>query len=195
VDQNPYAPPQVAASDEPRSEDHACLVSIFCSECGGTVNLGDISCAKCGREVSKDEKRALQRRWEASDREMAKAAEDSYWGRTSIGAAAGLATIQILFSLGASTLAIWGACGAGALWILFGWSFRDGWSACGLSVIVYLLWWFAPLAFAPVAVLDGVLFKVIILTALAGGFAAEANMRRRQRAVTASLRVKRKKTG
>lgn len=195
MDQNPYTPPQVAASDEPGTEEHACLVSIFCSQCGGTVNLGDTSCETCGRRISRDEKQALQRRWEASDREMAKAAEESYWGRTSIGAAALLATIQTFLSLGVSTLALWSACGAGALWILFGWSFRDGWSACGISVIVDLLWWFAPLAFAPLAVLDGVLIKVIILTALAGGFAAEANMRRRQRAVMRNLRARRERTG
>ena len=43
-----------------------------------------------GQAASEDEKRALQPRWEASDRDMAKAAEESYWGRTSIGAVAAL---------------------------------------------------------------------------------------------------------
>ena len=195
MDQNPYAPPQLPKSDEPRTEEHASLISIFCSDCGGTVNLGDASCTGCGRRITKDEKRALQRRWEASDREMAKAAEESYWGRFAMGAAATLATLQTLLSLVSATLAVWSACGAIALWVLFGLSFRNAWIASGVSVILYVLWWLAPFAFAPLAVLDGVLLKVLIFSALAGGLGAEMNMRRRQRAVIATLRAKSGKTG
>ena len=187
---NPYTPPR--AESEPDATDASGLaVSIMCPACRTNVHIGEDACSRCRRTVTKDEKRALQRRWEATDREVAKASEQSYWGRVSIAIAAALATIQAAFLLAIPSLAAGAMIVAIGLWALFAWSFKGPLSAAVAALSLYSLWWLGQLVFATLLALDGLLIRILILSALMAAVAAEWNMRRRRQALA---RVRRPNT-
>lgn len=107
---NPYTPPTAAiGSDE--SDLVSRQVSIVCPDCRAAIHLGDEACSGCRRQVTKGERAALQRRWEASDGEVARASEKGYWGRVALALAAALATVHgvlllAVFELGAVAIVI-----------------------------------------------------------------------------------------
>jgi hypothetical protein len=181
---NPYRPPRSEGEPVPQ-EESGLSVSIICPACGKDVHVGQDACAGCGRPLSKDERRALQRRWEASDREVARAADDTYWGRVAIGVAAAMAslsvvvvTVKLQVVASAATFAV-----ALLLWGLFVVSFWQPLVACACALAVYGLTWLAQIVFAPTLSLDGILLRVIVLSALIGGLSAELKVRRRRQAL------------
>lgn len=187
MDPNPYSAPRTDGAPTP-DDDVAVEVSIVCRSCQAQIHIGEDACAGCQRPVTGEEKDALQRRWEASAPEVAKASDESYWGRVAIGVAAGLATFQAVLSFVMGALLLWNSAIAAVLWVLLVFSFSDPRRATAAALVVYLLWWFAPLVFAPFAVLEWVLLRIAMLMALIGGFAAERAMEKRRRAVFATAR-------
>jgi hypothetical protein len=178
MDENPYAPPH-APTDNPPSEELGFVVSILCSSCPRQIRLGEERCSGCGREVTSEERRALRDRWAASDSQAAKWVEEAWWGRVAMGAGAAMATVQALLSLESGMFA-WGVVGAIVLWALFAWSFHDGRRAAGVAVGAYLVWWIAPITFAPFWLNDGAMLKIVTLIALLAGFGAESAMAKRR---------------
>jgi hypothetical protein len=181
---NPYSPPRAAS--EPDPDPVGVAVSIVCPACRTNVHIGDDACRKCGRRVTNDEKRALQRRWEASDPDVATASENRYWGRVSIAVAAALELIQAAFLAGIPAVMMGGLAVALVLWGLFVWSFRSPLAACVGALAVYSLWWLGQLVFVTLLAFDGLLLRILILSSLMAGVSAEWNMRRQRRAIARS---------
>jgi hypothetical protein len=105
-----------------------------------------------------------------------------------MGFAAALATIECLLSLQTGVLVGARVAIALVLWGLFAWSFRGALSACVGAAAVYMAWWLSQVVLSPLAAFQGILVRVLIVSALLGGVGAEWNMRRRSRAVTSSRR-------
>jgi hypothetical protein len=176
---DPYAPPK--AADQPVSpDDSAFAVSILCRSCSANIRIGDDVCPGCRRTVTRDQKRALQDRWEGSDRDVARASEDTYWARASLAIAATVATIQAAFLLAVPALAIAGFGVAFVLWVLFVLGFRTPLGAGVAGLTIYVLVWLGQAVFVPPLAFDGLLMRILILSALAAGIAAEWKLRRRR---------------
>jgi hypothetical protein len=182
---NPYAAPRTSDGEPAPAADAAVVVSIVCHSCSAEIHLGQAQCPGCNRPVTDDERGALQRRWEASDSDAAAAADESNWGRVALGVAAALAAVQASFTFFLEGHFLWGATLAVVMGLLFLWSFRHPRGATGVALGTYLLWWFGPLAFAPLMVLDGVLLRGGMLMALLAGFTAERTLEKRRRAIGA----------
>jgi hypothetical protein len=184
---NPYSPPRAAS--EPDPDEVGLAVSIVCPACRSNIHIGDDACKKCGRGVTKDEKRALERRWEASDPDVATASDNRYWGQVSIAVAAALALIQAAFLAGIPAVMMGGLAVALVLCGLFVWSFRSPLAACVCALAVYSLWWLGQLVFVTLLAFDGLLLRtlrIVILASLMAGASAEWNMRRQRRAIARS---------
>lgn len=181
--ENPFAPP-TAAIDHTSDEEVGLQVSIVCSSCGGNVRLGESACSKCRRPLTRNERRALQTRWQASDRAVAAAVEETFWGRVSMAAAAVIASLHLVLVLPAGVAVIQWSLGVSlALWVLFGLSFKIPLAASAAALILYAVWWLGQIVLAPLLAFDGFLLRVIVLSALIAGVGAEARLRRRRRAL------------
>jgi hypothetical protein len=187
MDRNPFAAPAAPIADPvDRTEDPSLAVSIVCPQCRANIGIGEERCGGCRRAVTKDERRALERRWEAFDPAVAKAAKQTGWGRVSIGLAASLATLQVLVSWSLAGEALWPGGVALVLWALFAWSFRSSGPASAVALAVYVVSWLVQIVLMPTAAVGGVVLRFLIIGALGAGLGAERRMRRRRAALAAS---------
>jgi hypothetical protein len=187
VADNPYSPPTAAIGPD-ESDLVSRQVSIVCPDCRAAIHLGDEACSGCRRQVTKGERAALQRRWEASDGDVARASEKGYWGRVALALAAALATVHgvlllAVFELGAVALVI-----GVILWVVFVVSLWRPLEAAVAGLAVYSLWWLGQLVFTTLLAFDGFGLRLLILLALITSAGAEWNMKRRREAVVRARR-------
>jgi len=189
VGDDPYVPPKVNL-DAPSESEAAPTVSINCLSCAGLIYLGDARCAGCRAPVSKDDRRALQERWAASNRDVARAVESSYWGRAAIALAAGLDASRAAFLAFTAQegAAAWTFAPAILLFACFVWSLRWPLAAGVTGLVVFCLGWILQIVVTPTDAFSGLLLRIAILLALVGGVSAEMNMRRRKRGRRATRR-------
>jgi hypothetical protein len=184
---NPYAAPSVP-SDPAATDPVSTQVSIMCPACRAAIHIGDEACSGCGRRVTKDEKAALQRRWEASDRDIATASEQQYWGRVALAVASAVASVHAVLLLGVPVLGPLALVIALVLWGCFVFSFSSPLESSIAGLAVYSLWWLGQLVFATLMAFDGLLIRILVLSALIASVGAEWNLRRRRQAVVSSRR-------
>jgi hypothetical protein len=160
------------------------LVSIRCSTCGAKIKLGDESCTSCKRQVTKDERDALRRRWEGADPEAARHGLAVAYGRAALLVVAGLAFIEGLVYgvIGESmpTLAF-GAAISAIMIALFFWGRRRPLTAMVAGLALYLLLQSLAAIVSLQTLAQGVLIKILVIVVLTGGIGAEHHHRKMEK--------------
>jgi hypothetical protein len=171
---------------EDLEESAAAHVSIVCRSCRGQVRIGDKTCPGCGRYITDDEQAALQRRWEASDPEAARRAEESSWARWAILLVAGsylLGAVVSGFLTNSVLAAAPGVLLCGIMVGLFFLSAKAPLPALLAAFGLFLAEQLVSFLVLPWSLLLGMMMKVVIVTALATGIGAELKSRRQRRAL------------
>jgi hypothetical protein len=170
------------------------LVSIQCSACGAKIGLDDARCPSCAREVTRDERAALQRRWEASDPEAARRGDAVAYGRAALLVVGGLAFIEgIIYGIVGESLPAFAFCLAitACMIGLFFWGRTRPLAAMLMGSAVYLGLQVLAATVSAITLAQGILFKILMALALSGGIGAELHRRKleREAAATGQRRV------
>ena len=126
----------------------------------------------------------MQRRWEASDPEAARRGNAVAYGRVALLLVGGVVFVQgIVYGLIGESLPIFAFCAAiGACMIaLFFWGRARPLAALITGSAVYLGLQALAAVISPVTLVQGLLSKIVVVMALAGGIGAELHRRKLQR--------------
>jgi len=160
------------------------LVSINCSTCSSQIRLGHEQCPSCGREVTRDERDALRRRWEGTDPEAARLGDVVAYGRAALLVVAGLSLIEafVYGALGESAPAfVFGVAISAIMVALFFFGRRRPLAAMVVGLAAYLGLQALAATVSMLSVFQGLLFKVLIIAALGSGIGAEVHRRRQEK--------------
>jgi hypothetical protein len=177
---DPWVPPRrETVADE---TDLPLEVSIFCSTCPAQIRVGDAHCPSCHRPVTADETADLRRRWEASNPEAARNADQAAYGRYTLVIVAGLSAIEgLAYGVVGQSVPALLFCGlvTAVMVGLFLWSGRRPLAAMVIGTLLYVGLQAAG-GLSPWDLLRGLLFKLFVIIALVGGITSELRRQRQE---------------